>query len=455
VSLHGIMIYVFLFSCAFDFLSAELDTLCAATGSGCDIEDASAHLDTSLLQLALHLSSEAAGPDQVREMGSQLVDNATPDLPRNHAALQSDAAVLKAAHRDAGKDRQAQATSEQDGVFHASSLLALTTRQLSQAIQELTSSLGTFMKSKGVAMTLSILILCSIFVLVCMALMERVQDEGRPLDSSVDSVFKQSATAPAAASLLQGSAKRDETVAAKQKGNSASSAESYTADEVRQKPGTPPPPICPSLVLPKMEAKFVIALSSLKRPTGVVNILGNSGRMLLKALISQTPDGRRCLALSSSGNEDDPRTIVLSPPTQGAASSSTPSGTGQDLELFGKLDGFYGHIESPPGSIRSVVHFGKAQNPVMHLDLECHEDLRITATSPAGNDLASAGKGAPMINVPGGKEPITGDTWRLNVKPGADPLLVASCMLALILIRPWTGDSRQGGCEIQRSQREP
>mmetsp|Transcript_129813 Transcript_129813/g.225615 ORF Transcript_129813/g.225615 Transcript_129813/m.225615 type:complete len:438 (-) Transcript_129813:127-1440(-) len=434
------MIYVFLFSCAFDFLSAELDTLCAATGSGCDIEDASAHLDTSLLQLALHLSSEAAGPDQVREMGSQLVDNATPDLPRNHAALQSDAAVLKAAHRDAGKDRQAQATSEQDGVFHASSLLALTTRQLSQAIQELTSSLGTFMKSKGVAMTLSILILCSIFVLVCMALMERVQDEG-PLDSSVDSVFKQSATAPAAASLLQGSAKRDETVAAKQKGNSASSAESYTADEVRQKPGTPPPPICPSLVLPKMEAKFVIALSSLKRPTGVVNILGNSGRMLLKALISQTPDGRRCLALSSSGNEDDPRTIVLSPPTQGAASSSTPSGTGQDLELFGKLDGFYGHIESRPGGISSILHHGSSQNPVMYLELGSQQDLHMTATTETGNLLASAGRSSVMTTAPGAaQQPISKDVWSLLVQPGTDPVLIASCMLALIFLKPWYQD---------------
>lgn len=435
------MIHVFLLCGIFELVFAELDTPCTATGSGCYIENPSTDLDTSLLQVGLKLSRQAAVPNQAHadnpsrlelQIGSQeaVSNHGHADKPsslgldfssqgsmwsKGHADKRSSSArphgafaELEAAELDAGKFKVAQA-------------------QVAQAVPA----------------TLTILIF---FVLLACAFTVVIES----LNHAGNGDRAKSTTTPAAASLLtsgtlQGSVERDEPAPTLQ--TSASSSESYTCQESSQMPGTPPPPICPALVLRKQEAKFVIDLNALKRPSipGVIHILGNSGRKLLQAVIAQTPEGGQCLSFSSTGNEDDPRTIVVSPPSlhsQGAF-ISTPGAAQQELELYGRLDGFYGRIESPPRSTRSIVHFGRAHNPVMHLELESHEDLRITATSPAGNPLASAGKDTPMHNFSGGQQLIPGDTWRLNVKPGADPLLVASCMLALILMKPWSGDPRR------------
>merc|ERR1719316_403511 len=89
------------------------------------------------------------------------------------------------------------------------------------------------------------------------------------------------------------------------------------------------PPICPSLILPHTEARFMIQMDHLQRSApGPLNILGTSGRKLLHALVCDTPDSRRCLMLASCGCEDDPRTCIFTP-QPGAVDS-------QALEVFGK-----------------------------------------------------------------------------------------------------------------------
>mmetsp|Transcript_54931 Transcript_54931/g.98685 ORF Transcript_54931/g.98685 Transcript_54931/m.98685 type:complete len:380 (+) Transcript_54931:89-1228(+) len=377
------MIYVFFFTCIFHSLSADLnETLCDAASAdlACDSEDGLTHLDMSLLQLGLQVRSEAEVPEpsgvhKVKTLSRQLVEN---------SIAATSAEVLGMADTKA-------------------SWLQMQTKQQQVLVN----------------VVLLVLIILLLALLCAIARFTVRKNEGGERYPGSDAVLWQPAIAPAAASLLVAGAQETPNL--------------QSSQETRPLPSTPP--LCPSLILPRTEARFMIAMDSLHSPlTGSIHILGRSGRRLLHCSISPTTDGRRCLALASIGCEDDPRALVFTPP---------PSSMQVDLHI-GRSDAYYGHIESPPGSSSSILHYGESHNPVMYLELGSYEDLQISATSAAGNVMAFAGKTNALPGSFGlqGRQPIGNDVWKLNVKPGADPLLVASCMLALILLKPWSGDSR-------------
>lgn len=186
------------------------------------------------------------------------------------------------------------------------------------------------------------------------------------------------------------------------------------------------PPICPSLILPHNEARFVAQMAQLKRSwVGSLDILGTSGKKLLNALVCDGPDNRRCLILASCGCEDDPRTCIFTP--------ADPTDPQAGLEIFGKSGKFYGWLEFPGGNQALLVHSGDdgQTNRVLQIDMgSAPKDLRMCASAMDGKLLASAGRSAVGQTAEGK------DTWKLEVKPGTDAVLITSCMLALIMLEP-------------------
>mmetsp|Transcript_55692 Transcript_55692/g.92274 ORF Transcript_55692/g.92274 Transcript_55692/m.92274 type:complete len:402 (-) Transcript_55692:9-1214(-) len=386
------LLICFLLSCILDPSSAELETPCDAAASGCEGEDDLRYLDASLLQLALQLHQGPAELyGEVLTAAQELKKQARP------SGVTGTAIVLK-------------------GLFHLSSYAHV---------------------------QLALVLLATLFFIFCSVRFLTAPMWHHRLELMSDSVFLQSTTPPAATSLLESSA--------------------YLSP-LSQAVLEAPPPLCAPLDLPHIEAQFIIALDALEKPlTGPIDITDPAGRKRFQASSSHTPDGRRSFALASVG-EDDPRALVLEPrwPPSQNASTSMSSDTHQDLaasasthasmpdlsplqqedlELYGYLDGFYGHIESRPGGISSILHHGSSQNPVMYLELGSQQDLHMTATTETGNLLASAGRSSVMTTAPGAaQQPISKDVWSLLVQPGTDPVLIASCMLALIFLKPWYQD---------------
>lgn len=180
------------------------------------------------------------------------------------------------------------------------------------------------------------------------------------------------------------------------------------------------PPICPSLILPKSEAVFLVPLNSLLRfSKGSLDLTGASGTKLLSALVCDSPDGRHCLMLASCGCEDDPRTTIFTPPPG-------PTLEAPKLEVFGKGGKFYGWLDPPAFRDRSTLSYsgsdGKEQE-VMQIQWQTEDPLRLQASTMDGHPLASASRGDSGF-------------WCVRVKPGVDAVLISSVMLALMILRP-------------------
>jgi len=190
------------------------------------------------------------------------------------------------------------------------------------------------------------------------------------------------------------------------------------------------PPICPSLILPHTEARFMIPFESLQRGDGALEIRGTSGRKLLHGTLKDTDGGRRSLQIASAGCEEDPRVTVVAPPILstrfgegGSAGQKKNMGV---LELYGKGGKFYGTLEAAEDGgalLRCAGQF------VMSLEIAGGGDMRMTASSVDGRLLASAGN-----NVQGAVcATSSSDTWKLQVKPNNDAVLIAACMLGVVL----------------------
>jgi len=177
---------------------------------------------------------------------------------------------------------------------------------------------------------------------------------------------------------------------------------------------TLPPPVCPSLILPHTEARFMVSLDDLLKLTvGSLNINGTSGRTLLEAFVRESEDGQRSLALASVGCEDDPRIVV-----------SGPQRPGEAMLVCGKDDEFYGTFET--AGTGNILKFG-GNDPVMSIEMGDPADLQMTAFAIDRKKIGSAGRKA-SASMPGG------DAWKISVCAGADAVLVSTCMLALVLL---------------------
>jgi len=182
------------------------------------------------------------------------------------------------------------------------------------------------------------------------------------------------------------------------------------------------PPICPSLILPHTEARFMIPFESLERGNGALEIRGTSGRKLLHGTVQDTDGGRRSLQIASSGCEEDPRVTVIAPAREGGSDQKGSMGV---LEIYGKGGKFYGTLEAAEDGgavLRCAGQF------VMSLEIAGGDDMRMTASSVDGRLLASAGN-----NVQGSRSQESSDTWKLQVKPNNDAVLIAACMLGVLL----------------------
>lgn len=186
-----------------------------------------------------------------------------------------------------------------------------------------------------------------------------------------------------------------------------------------------PPPICPSLILPRTEARFMVKMQTLQQgisiSTGsVLDILGTSRRKLLHASIVEENAGGRQLALASVGCEDNPRVFVRAGPVP---LSMGDSDAPQSMEIHGRRGALYGTLEASSNGGATLHHGGRK---VMSIEEGTSADMQMTASMVDGRTIATAGR----------SNDGHGDAWKLQVMPGADAILIASCMLALILLRP-------------------
>jgi len=195
------------------------------------------------------------------------------------------------------------------------------------------------------------------------------------------------------------------------------------------------PPICTSLILPKNEARFMIPTESLMDAAGELDrriaqldIRGMSGRKLLHGSVSQTPQGQRCLTLASVGSDEVPLVTVVAPPKN---DSHVPLLTGpvhSTMEIYGKDRKFYGTLE-PVGQGGAELRYNGGH--VMSLKFG-GSDLSMSASSMDGQKLARAGKNMVESSV---TRLESNDTWKLQVMPNLDAVLVTACMLGVLIFK--------------------
>eukprot|EP00931_Biecheleriopsis_adriatica_P007794 TRINITY_DN109048_c0_g1_i1.p1 TRINITY_DN109048_c0_g1~~TRINITY_DN109048_c0_g1_i1.p1 ORF type:complete len:371 (-),score=91.57 TRINITY_DN109048_c0_g1_i1:19-1131(-) len=180
-----------------------------------------------------------------------------------------------------------------------------------------------------------------------------------------------------------------------------------------QDPG--PPAICPSLVLPNSEARFMISMHSIMT-ADALEIRGTSGRKLLTATFGGgAVSQQQHLSLACVGCEDDPRCIV----------STAGGGT---LTVFGRRREHYGEIEkSEPPRCQGAVLTCRGQ-PVMLVEVLKPESLHVVVSTPGKRLLAEGRcKEEPSRSASGS----AGPWWQLEVKPGADAVLIVSSILSI------------------------
>lgn len=185
---------------------------------------------------------------------------------------------------------------------------------------------------------------------------------------------------------------------------------------------TGPPPICPSLILPRDEARFMVVMSSLQqRGLGPIDIYGTSGRKLMHAVVGDQNSGLRVFSVASVGCEHDPRCSIRATATSDRLAT---------LEVFGRNEQPYGALE-PVSTPNGAVLLCGGQK-VMSIEVEDGISFRMVALSATGTLLASAGP-----NVAGLGQKMNQETvWRVEVKPRVDAVLVVSCMLSMVLLWP-------------------
>lgn len=179
-----------------------------------------------------------------------------------------------------------------------------------------------------------------------------------------------------------------------------------------------PPPLCPTLVLPVCEARFGVRLYDLAQVSseGALNIVGLSGNQLLRAAV-RTSGSRRTLEISMPEAGSAPRATVGPPMQEYTTEAST-----RVLEIRGFKGAFYGTLEMRQSGACYVTQSGRT---IMAIDGET-DSLQLTIKSYTGQALAS---------VRCSNEPFGGvDHVEVRVEPGVDPVLILSCVLAVLLL---------------------
>lgn len=395
--------------------STETDCESSSSSSqGCDIDEQR----MSLLQIEVRLKSEhvatSVATQKVAEVASKPVASVLPAAAAVGALAAKSRHLVVLAQQDQQKNKKSIAVASGEDHFETGKIGALVNGSLSrlQASMIETSVNGILTARDNASIALIVLVGGIVCLCICLV---------------VPMFFTGSARATPPMRLRAG--------LPHPAGGSALHSEIPGAQQLLQAPrrtapnapnlSSGPPPICPSLILPHTEARFMIPIESLMRASGELDIRGTSGRKLLHGSVTETPDGNRCLALASCGCEEDPRVTVVAPARAGQGPLSGTSSGMSTMELFGKGGNFYGTLEPGPDGGAVLRCEGEI---VMSLDPGAG-DLRMTASSMDGRLLASAGKNVQVAV----RQLESHDTWKLQVKPGLDAVLIVSCMLGAML----------------------
>jgi len=156
-----------------------------------------------------------------------------------------------------------------------------------------------------------------------------------------------------------------------------------------------------------------------------IDITGTSGRKLLQVCVLEAGGGNRELHVSSIGCEDDPRAVVVSD----ASRSNMLRIFARGGHLFGTLD-----ISEVAAHGRALLSCGGAK--AMTIEPGNRDDLEMTAHAMDGRVLANAGRVSPPLRGAGTASTcVGGESWKLQVKPHSDAVLIVACMLSMILLQ--------------------
>jgi hypothetical protein len=159
----------------------------------------------------------------------------------------------------------------------------------------------------------------------------------------------------------------------------------------------------------------MVTLDALLRPRiGSFDITGTTYRKLLTATIFSGTglDTSFGLKICSEGKEQEPRAIV-----QAEASGI--------IKIYGKGQSFFGTLEPSPKGGQGYVLICEGVEQII-FEAGGYDGIEMTATVVNGNYAA----------VVIATSSSTGNSmWRLQVRPGADAILMIACMFPLILRR--------------------
>lgn len=187
-----------------------------------------------------------------------------------------------------------------------------------------------------------------------------------------------------------------------------------------------PPPLCSSLVLPACEGHFAVAVPALaavdEAGGGSLDIVGLTGNRLLRAT-AQDVSGGRLLEISMTHPGSAPRATVAPPVKSADGALMSPPGRMPPcgaLEIRGADGSLYGVLESKSPSHHVVRRRGRdvlaIHGTSRSLELTVHSGERLVADA-TGNSVNFGGQ--PHME--------------LRVEAGIDPILVISCVLAIVL----------------------
>mmetsp|Transcript_63569 Transcript_63569/g.185874 ORF Transcript_63569/g.185874 Transcript_63569/m.185874 type:complete len:418 (+) Transcript_63569:95-1348(+) len=182
-----------------------------------------------------------------------------------------------------------------------------------------------------------------------------------------------------------------------------------------------PPPLCPSMVLPRTPVSFLIPSDQItgvkSSGTSTMDIIGPSGRKMFVVNVDLSDMGGKTLAICAAGCDDDPHAVIVNSLGSSSLGSSTKSS--RNLQILGRGGKLYGDLERTS----SGAHVINEDEKVIRLLSGRQELMEIKALAMNGQQLATAS------SEEGPEEMV----WKFEASPGSDALLLASCMLSMLL----------------------
>lgn len=186
-----------------------------------------------------------------------------------------------------------------------------------------------------------------------------------------------------------------------------------------------PPPICPNLVMPRMEARFHINLDEVMGWPDVYDIVGMSGRPLMKMKLAEVTGNSFRFMLVSIGM-DDPRITIVAPSPDDTPEESCRR-TLPPMIVHGRGQQFYGTLVMNENEPSCSLNVGSQTV----LKVVITDTLQMITEAYAQNGSQVARTHCLTMQQRDSMGRHGGHLW--VVKPKIDAVLVVSCMLTLTL----------------------